>query len=107
VTGEQARLLNLAREVGNIYLTLRAMNDKHRVEEKELFDPRFAERVESSKDEERDVPVPVARPAQGQLDPKPGRKKWKIEIIAGSDRRIEEVDLPDEKPVTQNPATGS
>ncbi len=110
VTGEQARLLKLAGDVGTIYLTLRAMNDKHRIEDKELFDPKFAENVVSHKDDERDQPPPVAvaKPApEVKLDTNPGRKKWKIEIIAGDERRIVEVDLPEEEPVTLSTAKGT
>ena len=110
VTGDQARLLKLAGDVGTIYLTLRAMNDKHRIDEKELFDPRVAEIAVVKNSEERDLtpPVVVEKPApEVKLDPKSGRKKWKIEIIAGADRRIEEVDLPDQEPVTLNTAKGT
>lgn len=110
VTGEQAKLLKLAGDVGTIHLTLRAMNDKHRIDEKELFDPRGAEIAVVKNNEERDLPPPVAveKPApEVKLDPNSGRKKWKIEIIAGADRRIEEVDLPDQEPVTLNTAKGT
>ncbi|MBC7822110.1 MAG: Flp pilus assembly protein CpaB [Planctomycetaceae bacterium] len=110
VTGEQARLLKLAGDVGTIYLTLRAMNDKHRIEDKELFDPKYAEHVNSKSEDERDLPRPVAevKPVpQVNVDPKSGRKKWQIEIIAGAERRIEEVDLPEEEPVTLNTTSGS
>ena len=110
VTGDQARLLKLAGDVGTIYLTLRAMNDKHRIDEKELFDPRVAEIAVVKNSEERDLtpPVVVEKPApEVKLDPKSGRKKWKIEIIAGAERRIDEVDLPEQEPVTLNTAKGT
>ena len=110
VTGEQARLLKLAGDVGTIHLTLRAMNDKHRIDEKELFDPKVAEPLISKKEEVRDLPRAVAevKPVPEPVDdPKSGRKKWKIEIIAGTERRIEEVDLPEESPVTLNTTKGT
>ncbi len=110
VTGAQARLLKLAGDVGTIHLTLRAMNDKHRLDEKELFDPRVAEVAVVKNSEERDLTPPsvVEKPApEVKLDPKSGRKKWKIEIIAGAEHRIEEVDLPEQEPVTLNNAKGS
>ena len=110
VTGEQARLLKLAGDVGTIHLTLRAMNDKNRIDEKELFDPRVAETAVVKNNEDRDLtpPAVVEKPApEVKLDPKSGRKKWKIEIIAGAERRIEEVDLPEQEPVTLNTAKGS
>ncbi len=110
VKGEQARLLKLAGDVGTIYLTLRAPNDQHRIDEKELFDPRIAEIAVIKNNEERDSyrPAAVEKPApEVKLDPKSGRKKWKIEIIAGAERRIEEVDLPEQEPVTLNTAKGS
>ena len=110
VTGEQARLLKLAGDVGTIHLTLRAMNDKHRIDEKELFDPKVAEIAVVKNSEERDLtpPAVVEQPApEVKLDSKSGRKKWKIEIIAGAERRIEEVDLPEQEPVTLNSAKGS
>ena len=110
VESEQARLLKLAGDVGTIYLTLRAPNDKHRIDEKELFDPKIAEIAVVKNSEERDLPRPVAveKPApEVKLDPKSGRKKWKIEIIAGAEHRIVEVDLPEQEPVTLNAAKGS
>jgi Flp pilus assembly protein CpaB len=112
VTSEQARLLKLAQDVGTIHLTLRAMNDKARLNEKDLFDPRVAEIPVAKTSEVRDLPPPVvAQPPAPEVkpepDPKPGHKKWKIEIIAGADRRIEEVDLPDQEPVTLSNAKGS
>lgn len=110
VTGEQARLLKLAGDVGTIHLTLRAMNDKHRIDEKELFDPKIAEPLISKSEEVRDMPRPVAevKPVPDPMvDPQSGRKKWKIEIIAGTVRRIEEVDLPEEAPVILNTTKGS
>lgn len=110
LTSEQARLLKLAGDVGTIHLTLRAMYDKNRIDEKELFDPRIAETAIVKSNEERDLtpPAVVEKPApEVKLDPKSSRKKWKIEIIAGAERRIEEVDLPEEEPVTLNTAKGS
>ena len=110
VTGKQAQLLKLAGDVGTIHLTLRAMNDQHRLDEKELFDPRVAEVAVVKNSEERDLtpPAVVEKPApEVKLDPKSGRKKWKIEIIAGAERRIDEVDLPEQEPVTLNNAKGS
>lgn len=110
VKGEQARLLKLAGDVGTIYLTLRAPNDQHRIDEKELFDPRVAEIavVKSSEDRDLTPPVVVEKPApEVKLEPKSSSKKWKIEIIAGAERRIEEVDLPEQEPVTLNTVKGS
>jgi pilus assembly protein CpaB len=108
VTGEQALLLKLAGDVGTIHLTLRAMNDKNRVDAKDLFDPRFAEQTRPDSERERERPVAEVKTAPA-VPPAPnsGRKKWKIEIIAGTDRRIEEVEVPEEEPVTLNSTKGS
>ncbi len=109
VTGEQARLLKLAGDVGTIHLTLRAMNDKNRIDEKELFDPRIAEPLPPKIEEGRDQPRQIAevKPPPQPVELPSSQKKWKIEIIAGTERRTEEVDLPEEKPVTLNTTKGS
>lgn len=108
VTGEQARLLKLAGDVGSIYLTLRAMNDKHRIDDKDLFDPKFADNTVVKNSEDRDTPPSVTIPVpELKPEPKSEVKKWKIEIIAGDDHRIVEVDLPEEVPVTLNSPKGS
>ena len=112
LTNEQARLLKLAGDLsgGKLHLTLRGMNDDTPVDPKDLFDPTQAEHAmvrnsESDRELPRTVaPVEKSDPVQAV---KFGKKKWKIEIIAGSERRIEEVDLPEEKPVTLNSAQGT
>ena len=112
LTNEQARLLKLAGDLsgGNLHLTLRGMNDDTPVDPKGLFDPTQAEHAmvrgsDSDRDKPRNVaPVERAEPVQAV---KSGKKKWKFEIIAGSDRRFDEVDLPDEEPVTLNSTQGT
>ena len=112
LTNEQARLLKLAGDLsgGKLHLTLRGMNDDTHVESKDLFDPAHAEHAfvrenESDRDLNRNVaPVERTEPAVKSVSK---NKKWKIEIIAGSDRRIEEVDLPDEEPVTLKSTQGT
>lgn len=112
LTNEQARLLKLAGDLsgGKLHLTLRGMNDDTQVDPKDLFDPIQAENAlardsESDRDLPRNVaPVEQAEPIRSV---KSGKNKWKIEIIAGSERRIEEVDLPDEEPVTLNSVQGT
>ncbi len=112
LTNEQARLLKLAGDLsgGKLHLTLRGMNDDTPVDPKDLFDPSQAEHAmvrdsDSDRDKPRIVaPVERAEPVQAV---KSGKMKWKIEIIAGSERRFEEVDLPDEEPVTLNSTQGT
>lgn len=112
LTNEQARLLKLAGDLsgGKLHLTLRGMNDDTPVDPKDLFDPTQAEHVMvRSSDSDRELPRNVA-PVE-KVEPvqavKAASKKWKIEIIAGSERRVEEVDLPDQEPVTLNSAKGT
>ncbi len=112
LTNEQARLLKLAGDLsgGKLHLTLRGMNDVTPVDPKDLFDPTQAEHAmvhasDSDRDKPRNVaPVESEEPVRSV---KSGKKKWKIEIIAGSDRRFDEVDLPDEEPVTLNSTQGT
>jgi pilus assembly protein CpaB len=102
VTNKQARLLKLAQDVGVLHLTLRANNDDGRVAAEDRFDPEEAERVAVVQPEREVTPIvePVA-PVEA-----PNKKKWKIEIIAGSARRVEEVDLPDDEPTSIKPIRG-
>lgn len=114
VTNEQARLLKLAGDMsgGKLHLTLRGMNDDTHVELKDLFDPSQAEhayaRNDDSEGEEQEekTPVEIAQPVP-IVAPVSKDKTWKIEIIAGSERRIEEVDLPETEPVTLDSAQGT
>ena len=109
LTNEQARLLNLAGDLsgGRLHLTLRGMNDDTTIDSKDVFDPTQAEQPIVEK--EREV-TPVMRPVE-KVEPvktdKSGRKKWRIEIIAGSERRWDEVDLPDDEPVTRSSPQGT
>lgn len=113
VTNEQSRLVKLAGELGGgkLHLTLRGMNDDVRVDPKDLFDPSKAEPAVAKRDDsERDLPIQSAPEVKVEpvVDVKPASKngKWKIEIISGSERRVDEVDLPTEEPVTLNSAKG-
>jgi pilus assembly protein CpaB len=114
VTSEQSRLVKLAGELsgGKLHLTLRGMNDDTVVAANDLFDPSKAEAA-VSRDSENDRDVhrdssPGTQPEPVQSVNSPSKnKKWKIEIIAGSERRIEEVDLPDTEPVTLNNSQGT
>lgn len=112
VTNEQARLLKLAGDIsgGKLHLTLRGMNDDTHVDANDLFDPSKAEHAFARDTEtDRDVKQTVtpAEPKEPVTVAKPAQKKWKIEIIAGSDRRVEEVDIPNADPVTLNDASGT
>jgi pilus assembly protein CpaB len=102
VTNEQARLLKLAQDVGSLHLTLRAHDDDSRVASEDRFDPKVAERIAVPPPEREVAPnlEPVAPVAA------PDKKKWKIEIIAGSERRVEEVDLPDDEPTSKQRVRG-
>lgn len=109
LTNQQAPLLKLAQDVGVIHLTLRAMNDDSRVDPKDLFDPSQAERALARESE-------VERNAMSNVKPEPEpvpdvkvtkSRKWKIEIIAGTERRIEEIDLPEEEPSTPTGPKGT
>lgn len=113
VTNEQARLLTLAENMGGgkLTLTLRGMNDDSHVDPKDLFDPSKAEHA-FVRDSETDRDLSRVTTPVEQAEPVPslkstGIRKWKIEIIAGSERRIDEVDLPDQEPVTLNNAKGT
>lgn len=111
VTNEQARLLKLAGDMGGgkLHLTLRGMNDDTHVELKDLFDPSQAEHaLARNNDSEREekTPVEIVQPVP-VVNPVNKDKKWKIEIIAGSERRVEEVDYLEEEPVTLNGVQGT
>lgn len=112
VTNEQARLLKLAGDIsgGKLHLTLRAMDDDTHVDEKDLFDPSKAEHAFARDSEtDRDVNQTTApvEPKEPVMAEKPASKKWKIEIIAGSDRRVEEVDIPNADSATLDSASGT
>ena len=112
LTNEQARLLKLAGDLsgGKLHLTLRGMNDDTPVDPKDLFDPTQAEHaMVRDSDSDRELPRTVApvEKMESVQAVKSGKKKWKIEIIAGSERRVEEVDLPDEEPVTRKSVQGT
>ena len=104
LTNEQARLLKLAGDLsgGKLHLTLRGMNDDTPVDPKDLFDPTQAEHALARDSESnREVPRSVAPEEKAEpVKAVKANRKWKIEIIAGSERRVEEVDLPDEEPAT-------
>ena len=110
VTREQARLVKLAGDLsgGKLHLILRGMNDDSSVDAKDLFDPTQAEHAiarDNETDRDANRKVPIVEPKEPLNPAKPVSRKWKIEIIAGSDRRTEEVDLPEEDPVTLNTTT--
>jgi hypothetical protein len=58
---------------------------------------------------DRDAPAVVVKadPTPVGQNGKSDRKKWKIEIIAGKEHRIDEVDLQEELPSTPTAAKGS
>ena len=112
VNREQARLVKLAGDLsgGKLHLILRGMNDDSNVDSKDLFDPTQAEHLavrEPEPDREARQPITSAEPRPPVTVTKPVSKKWKIEIIAGSDRRTEEVDIPDEIPVSLHQTSGT
>jgi pilus assembly protein CpaB len=110
LTNEQNRLLTLAGDLsgGKLHLALRGMSDESQIDPKEMFDPTQAAPELVKKDPERDDPrriVPVESVEPVKVD-KPSSKKWKIEIIAGSERRIDEVDIRGNEPATQTTGQG-
>ena len=112
VTREQARLVKLAGDLGGgkLHLILRGMNDESNVDTKDLFDPSQMEHLatrEPEPDRESSRPIVPVEPVAPVVVPKPVLKKWKIEIIAGTDRRTEEVDIPDEASVPLKQTSGS
>ena len=111
VTNEQNRLLTLAGDLtgGKLHLTLRGMNDDSEINPKDVFDPNQTDQQVVKEEKERDVnrlvlPVEKIEPVSPA---KTERKKWRIEIIAGDDRRVDEVDIPEEKPVTRKSVHGT
>lgn len=101
VKHDQAKLLQLAKGVGDIHLTLRPTNDNESVDKDELFDPRKAEPVAIlATTEERDLPVVIQPDPLPQPEPKlePTVKKWKIQIFSGENMEEVEVDDPGQKP---------
>lgn len=112
VNREQARLVKLAGDLsgGKLHLILRGMDDDSNVDSKDLFDPNQAEHLavrEPEPDREVRQPITPAEPRSPVTVTKSVSKKWKIEIIAGSDRRTEEVDIPDEIPAPLHQTSGT
>lgn len=103
VNQEQAKLLKLADDVGDIHLTLRAQDDEQRTDETELFDPRQAEVAVRHDSESRDVNSTPVSQVEPVTESEPKAKTWKIEIFSGSERRTEEVPLPEELPMESAP----
>ena len=107
LTHEQAKLVKLAGDVGQLHLTLRGTKDDQRLDEKELFDPKIAEKeLARHKNQERDDAEPPLKvsPATAIVEP-PAIRKWKMEIFYGTERRVEEVDWPEEKSAASTKAT--
>ena len=108
LTNDQARLMNLAGDLsgGRLHLTLKGMNDDAQVDSKDLFDPTQAEPQPVVVERERViVPVEKVGPVKSE---KSVHKKWKIEIIAaGSERRVEEVELRGEESAAGQSAQGT
>ena len=108
LTNEQNRLLTLAGDLsgGKLHLSLRGMNDDSEIDPKDVFDPTQADPQLAKDDKDRElsrIVIPVE-----QVEPvKATGKKWKIEIIAGKERRIDEVDLPEDEPVTRKSRQGT
>lgn len=111
LSNEQNRLLTLAGDLsgGKLHLALRGMSDDSQIDPKDMFDPTQAEPQIARVDPERDVnrtTVPVERVEPVKAE-KPAHQKWRIEIIAGSERRIEEVEMRGNAPVTQGSGQGT
>ena len=120
VTPDEAMLVKLAEEVGRLHLAMRSKVDAtRRVAEDEKFDPssmtEFFSGGDSEEEEEADdstdtdqdtdldsfldansEPLPTEF---GEFEPiaPPAIPTWEIEILAGDERRVEEVPLPVEE----------
>lgn len=89
---EQAKLLKLADDVGELHLTLRSNDDNSSLDGEAIFDPHQADVEKVVVEEEKPGPFVQALPVE---KPEPKKKMWKIEIFKGTDKQTEELDLPE------------
>jgi len=130
MTSEQGKLLKLAEDVGKLHLAMRSREDsKPRAKDADKFMPEEAEAAkalaslesgevpESEKAQAKDAlkafldaqAAMAANKAAGQPQenlPPPPAPKWSIEIYAGDQKRVEEVDYP-EGELPPNPQSAS
>jgi pilus assembly protein CpaB len=104
LTHEQAKLLKLAGDVGQLHLTLRGTKDDQRLDAQELFDPRIAEK-EIARQKHGDSEQPATASATTATAEPPAIRKWKMEIFYGTERRVEEVDWPEEESAASTKAS--
>lgn len=121
VSPEEANVLKLAESSGKLHLSLRPDGDEHK--SGNMIDPNelFAENIEKP-----DAPAADDSGGKGDsgetlgsfldnqqaqtagqtsdagVQPPPEKPKWKIDIYSGGERRVEEVDLPDETELDTN-----
>lgn len=106
VDPQQAGLLKLAENMGSLTLVLRGKGDTTEQEPVTVDGSMFDDAVAMA---QSTAPVPVEEPSQpafveflkNQDQPQvaeatPAKSMWKIEIYAGEQKRIEEVELPEE-----------
>ncbi len=120
VTPEQANLLMLAKAKGDLTLALRSKTDStaagHQAVDESMFDDAMAGhggRTQEPQDETGESPQTgnvqeFLREQQQQDDSvetvadvdtsEPPKNVWKMEIYAGEELRIEEIELPEEEP---------
>lgn len=132
MTSEQGKLLKLAEDVGKLHLAMRSREDsKPRAKDSDKFLPEEAEAARAIAQLESNE-VPESEKAQAKdalkafLDaqaamaanknaaqpqenlPPPPPPKWSIEIYAGDQKRVEEVDYPEgELPPTSQPTSSN
>lgn len=133
MTPEQAKLLKLAEDVGKLHLAMRSREDSTpRADEKDKFKPEEAEAARAlasledgeTSDREKDQAKDALKafldaqaanghsgvPGVGYSQPPepPPVPKWSIEIYAGDQKRVEEVDYPEgELPPPPKGASGN
>lgn len=121
VAPEQGKLLNLATEVGKLHLAMRSKEDaKSRVLDKDKFRPEEADLAQAASQLEKNdretsvtdhnrtqdalaaflaaqqkTASQATKAAKTQEDKEPVAPKWKVEIFAGDNRQVTEVDLDD------------
>lgn len=133
MTAEQAKLLKLAEDIGKLHLAMRSREDSTpRAQEKDRFNPEEAEAARalaqledgetSAKQKEAlqaflDAQAAATQPtvpsininvAPSEPAAPPPVPKWSIEIYAGDQKRVEEVDYPEgELPPTPKAASSN
>ena len=104
VTPEEMEILKLAEDMGELHLALRGPSDDSRSDKSMLFDPlaarveRDTESSEEATEKADDVNQFLDRELSdgGNTESAPAPTMWAIEIFAGGERRVEEVELPEE-----------